>query len=99
MGQGGGREAGRGASCGTLSERVLSCYLYDRGWQGGGGKGKSRSDKSLKSSAIPGKGGEKRRRHVIICANSARGAAITLLFYTCGGSRVLNAPLVLSVFF
>lgn len=35
MGQGSGREAGRGASCGTLSERVLSCYLYDRGWQGG----------------------------------------------------------------
>lgn len=92
MGQGGGREAGRGASCGTLSERVLSCYLYDRGWQGGR-RGGERVDqiKASKAALFPGgrrgwrrrrRRGEKRRRHVIICANPARGAAITLLFYT-----------------
>lgn len=82
MGQGGVREGRRGASCGTLSERVLSCYLYDRGWHGGAERERVDQIKASKAASFHGVEGKKRRRHVIICANRARGAAITLLFYT-----------------
>lgn len=79
---------GRSAGVRVVERYRRGCFpvicTIEVGREGRGGRGKSRSDKSLKSSAVLGGrgGGEKRRRHVIICANLARGAAITLLFYT-----------------
>jgi len=48
--------------CGTLSARVLSCYLYDsgRGWLEGARavvREKSRSDKGVASKVAPFRGG------------------------------------------